>query len=105
MASTVYGKRATGMAEKPDDRWCVPLCRPTIGVRNGCHKAQHAMGEAAFWRERGMNPFEIANRFYAEGGHPNDPQPKRKRTTIIPKGIGPKLPSRPFPKRQKGFGR
>lgn len=88
MASTVYGKRSTGMAEKPDDKWALALCRPIIGIKAGCHKDQHSMGEAEFWRERGLNPFEIAMRLYAIGGHPGDPQPpKRKRTTIAPRGF------------------
>ena len=101
MASTVYGKRATGMAEKPDDKWSVPLCQPIPGVKAGCHKNQHRMGEAAYWRERGLNPFEIALRLYAIGGHPNDPQPKKRkaRSTIEPRGfpkVKRKIPSRPF---------
>jgi hypothetical protein len=104
-ASTVYNKRATGMQEKPDDRWCVPLCRPIPGVKRGCHKNQHSVGEMQFWRDLGINPFEIAIKLYAEGGHPNDPQPKRKkRKTIVPKGHGAKIPSRPFPKSQRKFG-
>lgn len=104
MPSTVYGKPATGMQEKPDDKWCVPLCRVIPGVKAGCHKNQHSMGEAAYWREIGLNPFEIAIRLYAEGGNPDAPQTKRKkRVTITPKGMGPKIPSRPFDKQKRPF--
>ena len=104
--STVYCKPPTGMAEKPDDRWAVPLCGPILGVKKGCHRTQHAGAESKFWRERGLNPFEIAIKLYAEGGHPNDPQPKRKPgTVIIPKGLGKKIPSRPFTKTQRGFAK
>jgi hypothetical protein len=106
MVSTVYGKLPTGMAEKPDDRWAVPLCGPIPGVKKGCHRTQHAGAESEFWRERGLNPFEIAIKLYAEGGHPDTPQPKRKpRTVIIPKGLGKKIPSRPFTKTQRGFAK
>lgn len=100
MASTVYGKRATGMAEKPDDRWCVPLCPPIIGFKIGCHKLQHSGSEQSFWRAVGINPFEIAIRLYAEGGRPNETQPKRRKYQIQSRGFakGPKrkIQSRKF---------
>src|SRR5690349_444364 len=48
------GKRATGMAEKPDDKWTVPLCRRE-------HDEQHAAGdEVAWWQSKGINPFPLA---------------------------------------------
>ena len=63
MASEAHGKRSTGMAEKPDDRWSVPLC-PT------CHRddvrSQHAVGEVEFWSRVGLDPFEIAEGLYQE---------------------------------------
>lgn len=105
MASTVYGKRITGGGEKPDDKWAVPLCRPVLGVKRGCHADQHAVSEAQFWRDKGLNPFEIAIRLYAAGGHPDAPQTKRKsRKTILPKGFKASIPSRPFPKTNRKFG-
>lgn len=104
MSSTVYGKRMTGAGEKPSDRFAVPLCRPVLGVRQGCHKSQHSMNEGEWWRNHGINPFEIAIRLYADGGNPDVPQTKRKkRTTITPKGMGPKIPSRPFDKQKRPF--
>jgi len=38
----VFAKRDTGMGEKPDDRWTVPLCGEH-------HREQHQMNEKAFW--------------------------------------------------------
>lgn len=106
MGSTVYGKRPTGAGEKPDDKWAVSLCRPTFGIRQGCHRSQHTQNESEWWRNHGINPFEIARRLYAEGGHPDDPQPTRKRRTkIYPKGYGPKIPSRPFPATSRKLGK
>lgn len=56
-ACAEHGKRETGIGEKPDDRWTLPLCYV-------CHRtgpgAQHAQGELAFWEEKGIDPFEVA---------------------------------------------
>ncbi len=59
MASSERGKRSTGMQVKPSDRFAVPLNRL-------CHERQHGMAEHRFWSERGLDPFEIADRLYAE---------------------------------------
>ena len=59
MASPERGKLPTGMQVKPSDRFAVPLNRV-------CHDKQHSMSEARFWSERGLHPFEIADRLYAE---------------------------------------
>jgi hypothetical protein len=48
-----YGKRPTGMGEKPDDRWTVPLC-------GAHHREQHSMNEMEFWRREGIDPFTLA---------------------------------------------
>ena len=48
-----WGKRSTGMAEKPDDKWCVPLC-------NEHHREQHESSEMAFWHKYGIDPFMLA---------------------------------------------
>jgi hypothetical protein len=57
------GKRATGLGERPDDRWVVGLCAP-------CHLdgpgALHKVGEEKFWCRAGIDPFEIAATLYAE---------------------------------------
>jgi len=53
-----YGKRGSGAAEKPDDRFCVPLT-PNM------HRAQHARGdERAFWEGVGLDPIAIALALY-----------------------------------------
>lgn len=59
MANRERGKLPTGMQVKPSDRFAVPLKR-------ACHEKQHSMSEARFWSERGLDPFEIADRLYAE---------------------------------------
>lgn len=52
-ASPEFGKRQTGMAEKPSDKWTVPLC-------NKHHREQHSMEELSFWKCHGINPFVLA---------------------------------------------
>ena len=59
MANRERGKSATGMQVKPSDRFAVPLNR-------ACHSVQHSGSEARFWSERGLDPFEIADRLYAQ---------------------------------------
>lgn len=58
MASPERGKKPTGMQVKPSDRFAVPLNRT-------CHTVQHSGSEARFWSERGLDPFEIADRLFA----------------------------------------
>lgn len=48
-----HGKPSTGMAEKPSDKWAVPLC-------NRHHREQHSMKELEFWKCHGINPFILA---------------------------------------------
>lgn len=61
MASPERGKKPTGMQVKPSDRFAVPLNRT-------CHTVQHSGSEARFWSERGLDPFEIVDRLFAEYG-------------------------------------
>lgn len=60
-----YGKRATGMSEKPDDRWTVPLC-------GHCHRtgsnAQHTANERFWWSEQGIDPLSVAMALYDVSG-------------------------------------
>jgi hypothetical protein len=42
-----YGKRETGMGEKPADHWTIPLC-------THCHADQHKGNELHFWRINGF---------------------------------------------------
>lgn len=55
-------RTGAGGAEKPSDRWCLPLC-------SRCHRtgpdAEHAIGTRRFYEEWGIDPHEIANDLYA----------------------------------------
>jgi len=97
------------MGEKPDDRWCTPLCGPVMYLIGppliGCHAEQHSMNEDEFWRKSGKNPFQIAQVLYEKFGttliprkkklrKPREARPKTKR----PPGPKQKIASRPFPK-------
>ncbi len=53
MPSLLHAKRPTGMAEKPDDKWALPLC-------NLHHREQHSTSEVFFWSLRGIDPFLLA---------------------------------------------
>src|SRR6185312_7145833 len=52
-ASLDLGKRETGRAEKPSDKWAIPLC-------NKHHREQHSMNEMMFWSKYGIDPFMLA---------------------------------------------
>lgn len=53
------GEPPTGLQRKPDDERATPLCRQH-------HEEQHAGNEMAFWRKYGLDPFEVAERLFAE---------------------------------------
>ena len=55
------GKRQTGKAEKPDDKWTVPLCGKH-------HRDQHEMNEQEFWLTVGISPTKVAARLWAVTG-------------------------------------
>jgi len=53
-AALGYGKAHTGMAEKPSDKWALPLC-------GKCHREQHAYGdELRWWASKNIDPFMLA---------------------------------------------
>src|SRR5690348_16304256 len=52
MPSLKDGKRETGTAEKPSDKWVVPLCVPH-------HRAQHAGNEAMWWDDQRIDPIRL----------------------------------------------
>jgi hypothetical protein len=58
--SVKYGKRATGLQEKPSDKWALPL-------KHAHHMAQHAYGdEVGWWAAHGVpDPFGRSMRYYA----------------------------------------
>ena len=60
-ADPIYGKRETGKAEKPDDRWTVPLSRKK-------HDEQHSGNERLFWARYGLDPLRIALALHACSG-------------------------------------
>lgn len=95
MADPEIGKRSTGAGEKPSDRWTVPLCRPVFGQKLGCHRIQHSMNEAEFWRRHGINPFSIAEAFWTASRGAD-----RAERLRAPKPRKIKLRARTAPKRQ-----
>lgn len=62
-SSPEHNKRATGLGERPDDKWTVPLC---VGCHLDAPDSQHRVGERAFWSRVGVDPFAVAQRLYAE---------------------------------------
>lgn len=60
-ASAIHRKKKTGLAQKPDDSWTLPLTAEE-------HKAQHCENELAFWRAHGIDPFELACQLYEVTG-------------------------------------
>ena len=50
------GKPSTGVAEKPSDRWTVPLCAEHH--RTG-PDAQHGSGERKWWERHGIDPIPL----------------------------------------------
>lgn len=60
-ADPVYGKRDTGKAEKPDDRWALP-------VSPDKHREQHSGSEREFWTRHGIDPCRVALALHAISG-------------------------------------
>lgn len=59
--SAVHRKKQTGMGQKPDDCWTLPMTPEE-------HREQHAMNETDFWRQHGIDPFAVAAQLYARSG-------------------------------------
>ncbi len=55
---TRYDKRETGMGERPDDRWAVPLCQDLHTMLPG---AQHNHSERAWWKYFDVDPVRVAH--------------------------------------------
>lgn len=60
-AAPAYGKRDTGKAEKPDDRWTVPLSPDA-------HRAQHNTNEQKFWDHHKIDPCQVALALHGVSG-------------------------------------
>ena len=52
------GKPYTGKAEKPDDKYTVPL-------HPDQHRLQHSMSEREFWKRTRINPVKVAKLLFA----------------------------------------
>lgn len=61
IGSAVHRKKHTGMGQKPDDAWTLPLTPDE-------HKRQHSENELLFWRSHGVDPFELAIKLYEVTG-------------------------------------
>ena len=61
MPSEADGKRRVGMAEKPSDKWVVPLC-------SHHHADQHGENERAWWALKGIDPIRLCLALWASTG-------------------------------------
>ena len=61
MGQPWLGKRHVGAAEKPDDKWSVPLC-------GRCHRKSHEQSEHAFWANM-RDPVVLALALWAATGN------------------------------------
>lgn len=87
------GFRALG--KKPDDKHATPLCADH-------HREQHGQNELAFWAVYRLNPFDIAERLYAEYGGTGG-KPRLKRKTVKPrkpKHLRQKIQNRGFQRKE-----
>jgi hypothetical protein len=64
-ASPRHGKLATGIGQKPDDSWTVPLCAEHHILDEA---AQHQDQELAFWRQHEIEPFVLALALWRASG-------------------------------------
>jgi hypothetical protein len=74
-----YGKRSTGMQQKPHDMWTLPLC-------GRCHSDQHKGNEKTFWEVRGINPCVLALSLFAASGDHDLALEVIERQTVFMKG-------------------
>lgn len=56
-ADAKAGKRQTGLQEKSDDAFTVPLC-------NAHHREQHGVSERAWWGGKKIDPVKLALALY-----------------------------------------
>lgn len=60
-AEPKLGKRQTGMGEKPDDAFALPLC-------GAHHREQHTGNERAWWAGKEIDPVALALALYRISG-------------------------------------
>lgn len=58
----VYRKKHTGMAQKPDDCWTLPMTPDE-------HRSQHGGNEQEWWVEHGIDPLHLSQAIYAVTGN------------------------------------
>ncbi len=58
MGNIERGKRPTGLGEKPDDKFTVPLCVVH-------HAEQHSANERRWWESKGVDPWALVDRLRA----------------------------------------
>ena len=76
--SVHYDKPPTGMGQKPDDKWALPL-------NHSCHMRQHAYGdEKGWWHAHGYEPLLIVQGYWhhyrAENPGANPPYVRKLRS-------------------------
>ncbi len=57
-ADQSIAKPMTGIAQKPHDKFTVPMC-------GKCHREQHSKSERAFWAGVGLDPVKLALALYS----------------------------------------
>jgi len=67
-ASAVHGKRETGGAEKPSDKWTVPACRTHHDEQHAAFERGGATAELTWWASKGIDVFGLALSLYAHSG-------------------------------------
>lgn len=60
--SPLHRKKRTGMGQKPDDCWTLPLSPDE-------HRKQHSENEMEFWRAHGIDPFDLALKLHEATGN------------------------------------
>lgn len=63
LADPGAAKRPTGMQEKPDDCWTLPMC-------GRCHREQHGTNERTFWASLGIDPIFVCLALKRVSGDP-----------------------------------
>lgn len=63
--SALYRKKHTGIGQKSDDAWTLPLTEDEH--RNG-PESQHGNNELSWWKSHGIDPFDLASRLYEASG-------------------------------------
>lgn len=61
MADLSYAKQSTGMQEKPDDRWTLPMTPDE-------HRKQHSGSERGFWLRQDIDPCKVALALWCVSG-------------------------------------